>query len=275
MKISIITPVYNGELVIASAVRSVLGQSFSDWEWIIVNDGSHDGTGEILNSLDDSRIKVIHQDNRGVSSARNSGLDVAQGEYITFLDADDYLPPDALRARSDYLDSHPEIDVVNGRVDVTMDGKLQRQYVPDIEIVPLFSRLVSLDEGVFFSVNYMLRRSMIGSERFPVGVSHCEDIIFFLLLASKSPGLVYGAVKEVVYVYCVQPDSAMTNLDGIESGYLELLRVTKNLPGVDSDCRKKQFYKVVRIIFGEWVKRMRPFRAFFSLIIIFRVYYSL
>ncbi len=273
MKVSIITPVYNGESVIVFAIESVLGQTCSDWEWIIVNDGSNDGTAEILNSLRDSRIKVIHQKNKGVSSARNSGLDVAQGKYVTFLDADDYLPPDALKLRCDYLDFHPEVDIVNGSVDVISRGKLQRRYVPDVEIMPLFTRLVRLDQRFFFSVNYMLRRSKIGAERFPVGISHCEDIIFFLLLASQSPGLMYGAVKDVVYTYCIQPDSAMANLDGIENGYLELLRVTKKIPRVRSGSRNYQCYKVTRIMFGEWVKRKRPLRALLSFFKIFRVFF--
>lgn len=97
--ISVIVPAYNSERWVEAAVRSVLSQSENDWELIIVDDGSTDRTGELCDSfaMTDSRIRVIHRDNGGLSVARNSGIDVARGEWITFLDADDVLAPYALQ----------------------------------------------------------------------------------------------------------------------------------------------------------------------------------
>ena len=270
MKISVITPVFNGESCIDSAIQSVIAQAFQDWELIVVNDGSSDGTAAILDELDDSRIRVVHQANGGVSSARNVGLELAQGEYVTFLDADDCLPPDALRVRSVFLDEHPEVDIVNGSVNVMSAGQLIRIYKPDLAIGSLLDRLATLDEGVFFGVNYMLRRERIQLGRFPESASHCEDIIFFLSLAHQA-NLIYGAVPDVVYEYRIQPDSAMANLDGIERGYLELLRRTREMSRISDAMRKMQRRRVRRILFRSWLRRARPLRAIAALAKIYRM----
>ena len=98
MLFSIIIPVYNVDKYIQACLDSVLGQTFSDWEVICVNDGSTDGSSAILeeNAAKDNRIKVINQSNSGTATARNTGLRAAQGDYIFFLDSDDWLEPDSL-----------------------------------------------------------------------------------------------------------------------------------------------------------------------------------
>ena len=265
MKVSIITPVFNGEDVIVDAINSVALQAMDDWEWIIVNDGSNDATASLLDRLEDSRIQVLHQSNYGVSAARNAALDCAQGDYVAFLDADDILPQNALKARCDYLDSTPQVDIVHGSVKITRDGIPVRLYRPDLKKGPLLRRLARLDEGVFFSPNYMIRRSKIGCQRFPEGVSHCEDLIFFLSLAYESD-LFYGAVPDVVYEYRLQPQSAMSNLDGIERGYLELVRRSGRMIGIDDEARGIQIKRVRRILFRSWLRRGRPVRAISALL---------
>ena len=94
-KISVIVPVYKAEAYLHRCVDSILGQSFSDFELILVEDGSPDGCGAICDdyAAKDSRVKVIHQENRGASAARNAGLDAAAGEYIAFCDSDDLVAP--------------------------------------------------------------------------------------------------------------------------------------------------------------------------------------
>ena len=97
-KISVIIPVYNSEPFIARCLDSLTGQSFRDWEAICVNDGSTDGSGSFLDRYAsiDHRIKVIHKENGGVSAARNEALKLAEGEYIMFVDSDDFLHPQAM-----------------------------------------------------------------------------------------------------------------------------------------------------------------------------------
>ncbi len=96
--ISVIIPVYNLKPYFNEAIESVISQSFTDLEIILVDDGSTDGCGELCDHYAalDPRIKVIHQKNRGLSGARNAGLDVCKGDFIAFLDADDAYHPDAL-----------------------------------------------------------------------------------------------------------------------------------------------------------------------------------
>lgn len=97
VKISVILPVYNSDKYIRKAVESVLAQSFSDFELIIVNDGSTDNTLNILNDFDDSRITIVNQSNQGPGASRNRALDIINGEYVMFLDSDDWYHPDALK----------------------------------------------------------------------------------------------------------------------------------------------------------------------------------
>lgn len=97
-KISIVVPIYNEEENIHTCVDSVMGQTFTDWELILVDDGSKDGSSAICDACAaaDSRVRVIHQANRGFSGARNTGVDAARGDYLMFVDADDWLEPKAL-----------------------------------------------------------------------------------------------------------------------------------------------------------------------------------
>lgn len=263
--VSIITPAYNAEGHLPAALASVLEQTFADWEMIVVNDGSTDGTAAFLDTLDHPSIRVIHQSNAGVSAARNSGLDVARGQYVTFLDADDRLPPDSLAIRTHFLDTHPTVDIVNGGVEFTRGCESIRHSRPDLGERLLSEGLVRLEEGVFVGPFYMLRRDRIGGHRFPVGISHCEDVIFFLTLAHLA-GLRYGAVADTIYEYRITPESAMSNLDGLELGYLELLRVTSRLDGIDDATRQYQFRRVRRILFRSWLRRRRPIRALLAVL---------
>ena len=97
VKVSVIMPAYNSEVYIRESIDSVLAQSFTDFELIVVDDGSTDTTAAIVKSYADSRIRLIRQANQGVSVARNTGLEAAQGQFITFLDSDDLYYPDFLK----------------------------------------------------------------------------------------------------------------------------------------------------------------------------------
>lgn len=96
--ISVVVPVYNSEKYLPRCIESILSQSFSDFELILVNDGSCDSSGGICDAYaqKDARIRVIHKQNAGVSAARNDGIDAARGMYLTFIDSDDYVEPDFL-----------------------------------------------------------------------------------------------------------------------------------------------------------------------------------
>lgn len=108
--VSIITPAYNAEKYIAETIQSVLGQTYENWEMLIADDGSTDTTAEIVKSFRDPRIRYFHQENGGLSAARNLSLQHAKGEYIALLDSDDIFLPNKLERQVAYLESHPQCD---------------------------------------------------------------------------------------------------------------------------------------------------------------------
>lgn len=112
--IAIMMPVFNGEKTLPLAVASLVSQSYSNWKCIIVNDGSTDGTKTYLDSLSGSKFVVIHfEHNRGRSLARQAALDVAEGEYLAFLDADDFYHPEKLKKQVELLEANPEVDLIS------------------------------------------------------------------------------------------------------------------------------------------------------------------
>jgi glycosyltransferase involved in cell wall biosynthesis len=110
-KVSVIVPVYNVEKYIAETISSVLAQTFTDFELLIIDDESKDGSIEICESFPDSRIKIIRQKNRGLAGARNTGIRHAQGEYLAFLDSDDVWRSQKLAKHVQHLDANPSIGV--------------------------------------------------------------------------------------------------------------------------------------------------------------------
>lgn len=104
-------PVYNGAKYLREAIASILDQSFKDFEFLIINDGSTDNSPEIIAGYHDARIKVINQANQGLSAALNRGLELAAGEYIARMDADDISLPQRLARQVAFMDSHPEVGI--------------------------------------------------------------------------------------------------------------------------------------------------------------------
>ncbi len=106
--ITVLLPVYNGAHYLAAAIDSILQQTFTDFEFLIINDGSKDESAEILAQYDDPRMKIIHQKNMGLSATLNKGIELAQGKYIARQDQDDISLPTRLKKQFDYLALHPE-----------------------------------------------------------------------------------------------------------------------------------------------------------------------
>lgn len=116
--ISVVIPSYNHELYVASAIDSVLGQTHDDFELIIIDDGSTDGSREIISDYSDPRIKVIFQENQGAHAAINRGLNMSEGEYITILNSDDTFDKDRFEKCLDVFNVNNEIDLVSSWINV-------------------------------------------------------------------------------------------------------------------------------------------------------------
>src|SRR3989344_8977423 len=108
--ITVLLSVYNDSRFLKSAIESILNQTFSDFEFLVINDASTDNTAEIINSFSDPRLKTItNSHNLGLTKSLNIGLKEAQGKYIARLDADDISLPDRLKIQHDFMESHPDI----------------------------------------------------------------------------------------------------------------------------------------------------------------------
>jgi len=128
--ISVVMSVYNGERFLRQAVDSIFNQTFSDFEFIVVDDGSTDGTAEILSSYAraDSRLCVVTQENRGLVKSLNRAIGMARGEYIARMDADDISMPERLAIQVRWLDAHPQIAVLGTRYDeIDESGRVIRR----------------------------------------------------------------------------------------------------------------------------------------------------
>lgn len=179
--ISVIVPVYNVEKYLPQCVDSVLSQTFSDFELILVDDGSPDKCGAICDEYarHDERVRVIHQKNGGLSAARNAGILAAQGRYITFVDSDDYIDADYCRYMYGML-SETNCDFAACALVRFRDGEpIVQSAAADPEVQPL-SNLVYLDRQMstgFSACGKLYRREVFASHMFRTGRLH-EDILF-------------------------------------------------------------------------------------------------
>lgn len=120
--VTVVMPAYNAAPWIGDAIDSVLAQTLPDWELIVVNDGSTDGTEDIVRKYDDPRIRLISQQNGGPSSARNAGISLARGKYISLLDADDWYAEGHLAKTTEFLERHPECALVGTNYSLVKRG---------------------------------------------------------------------------------------------------------------------------------------------------------
>ena len=212
-KVSIIMPCYQSAETVARTVKSVQAQTENSWELIAVNDGSRDETGAVLDRLaeDEARMRVIHKENGGVSSARNAGLDVSLGDWVFFLDADDLLTPDALEHLLAMTDD--EKDVVCGAylMRYVDEGDREETYTcADGDLQTVLESLIRGDSALNSMCVRLYRRSVIEQHglRVPLGVKVGEDVLFNLAFFAVARA--YAMSGKVLYIYEFGGDSAMT-----------------------------------------------------------------
>ena len=180
--LSVIIPVYNVEEYLAKCLDSILGQTYRNLEVILVNDGSKDGSGKICDiyAQKDSRIRVIHKENGGLSSARNAGMDAATGEYITFVDSDDWLEADGYAHLMNLMERYQVKLVCGGNYDV--DGGTGTR---TLGVCPSREEVVTAEEfvGRMFlwqgcdssACDKIYHKSLLENFRYPEG-RVCEDV---------------------------------------------------------------------------------------------------
>lgn len=249
--VSVIIPVYNVADYLTECIQSVLNQTYRNIEIVIIDDGSTDGSGSICDKAaeNDERIKVTHQENNGVAAARNAGLDAATGEYIMFVDSDDYIEPDAVEYLLNII-VHKSADLVIGDyVRVNTDDERLDSIEGDEKSVELISqkrfweivRTVAKPIGIVL-VARLYRASIWDGIRFEKGFIHEDQMITHRIIDRCTK--IYMTNK-VLYNYRRTPNSIMTKPFRIEN-----LDYAKGLTDRIEYFKENENYEDVLYTFG-------------------------
>lgn len=225
MKISIIIPCYNSEKYLRACMDSVLAQSFSDFEAILIDDGSKDDTLAVAREIEkmDERVRVLAKENGGVAAARNLGLDHAQGEWVTFVDSDDLLPRDALEMLLSGVDEETDMVVCahetfdeSGTLETVIPQSRWMDKQGEARRRAVCLRLIEGDCVLNLMCNKLHRRSLIEREglRLTKGVKMAEDALFNLEAVLCGRKTAY--VNRVAYRYRMHAASATGSDHGKE-----------------------------------------------------------
>lgn len=219
-KISIVIPIYNVEKYLKRCIDSIVNQTYKNIEIILVNDGSPDNCGVICDEYAkiDSRIKVIHKANGGLSSARNAGLDIASGEYIMFVDSDDWISEDTLEKLNRYVEKG--YDIINFKLRFTkekteniikLNDKIKDSY--ECDLLGYIDKLFS-GELDFFICNKLYKKDLFDEIRFPVGRNY-EDLATIYKLYFKAKNII--VTDYTLYYYWLENSNSITSNSTIKN----------------------------------------------------------
>ena len=223
--VSIIVPVYDAEKYLVACIESILIQSYSNLEVVLVDDGSPDGSGTICDEYakKDSRIVVVHQENKGVSAARNTGLDIARGDYFSFVDSDDELYPNAIEFLLKDIIEY-DADMASAvKSTVQPDGSMLSPYTTHKLSCYFGLDMLNLSlEGerqTNSACAKLFSKSKFASVRFEVGKSINEDGFFLFQCYTLMPKVVQHS--ESIYKYFIRSNSNSRN--AFSEKYLDML----------------------------------------------------
>ncbi|HAJ60096.1 MAG TPA: glycosyl transferase family A [Cyanobacteria bacterium UBA8543] len=219
--ISVIIPVYNGEKTIKETIESVLNQTFTNFEIIVINDGSKDATIQIVESIQDPRIKLFSYPNAGQAASRNRGISKAVGEFIAFLDADDLWTPDKLEAQLKALQENPQAAVAYSWTDfIDESGKFLRPGAYMSVTGDVYKHLLVvnfLENGS----NPLIRASALREVgNFDESLSNAHDWDMWLRLAARYH---FVAVSSIQILYRVSSTSMSSNVLGMQKSSLRVI----------------------------------------------------
>lgn len=255
-KVTVVIPAYNAARYLPAAINSVLAQTLNDWELIIVNDGSKDDTAAVVKSyLTDIRIKLIDQQNKGVSAARNAGIKAAAGKFIAFLDADDSFMPENLQRKHDVLNANVTLDFVYSDI-WKCDAELNNLYVEKgVPVENLFAEVMRWKNETVpgFSSNVMVRASSVKDKfLFDVNLSNCADRYMKILLSKNLKG---AYIPEPLSKYRDTPGAMSKNvglLQHDEEYIISKIKEDDILPV--GTFRRKVIANIYFMLSGSWYK---------------------
>lgn len=248
MLFSVIVPIYKVEDYLSQCIESVLKQSYKNFELILVDDGSPDNSGEIADEYakKDDRIQVIHKKNGGLSDARNKGLSVARGEYIWFLDSDDFMVNSVIDNVAKLIKDNPNVDMITcGHINLYSDGSKTKVLLPnsysDINIDRnQYLYKLHKSNGSYWSASKNIFKNSIIKEnklKFTKGLIGAEDCDFFMQYLRCSDNFSFLNIP-VIY-YRIEREGSITNTMSKEA-ILGQLYVFKDNYNIYKECNNKE-----------------------------------
>lgn len=266
--VSIIVPVYNVEKYLSRCIESIIDQSYHCLQIILVDDGSKDKSGEICDhyAKKDSRITVIHQDNKGVSSARNAGINAMSGEYFTFVDSDDTLVSDAIETALQHIKEKEADVVLYGWQESDESGAMMKQFSEAEQTIEDKSLLLDsvLEHYSAFGGGYPWNKmwrmvSFSNLERFDENLYYFEDLEWVIRMLIKIKRMCICA--ESLYVHYNNSDSVSNQKEkeefrelGYHHSINKVLDDIEKLPAVLQKFEKKYYIEVINGIIGARMK---------------------
>lgn len=213
--VSIIVPCYNAQKFIAQTIESVLKQTYANFQLILVNDGSTDGTEQIIKQYQDDRIIYVSKDNTGVADTRNKGIEMATGEYIAFLDADDLYLPDNLLEKITFLEKNPHVPLVHGQEIKFQSATSQIIAVTEGCGGDVLRDLLSLSRTVIHSPSsVVMTRALVQQVGgFDPQLSTSADWEYWVRIAAKYP---IGFISKPLIKYRVHNNQMHSNIGLME-----------------------------------------------------------
>lgn len=245
--ISIIVPVYNGEKTILETIQSIQAQTFSDFELIVINDGSTDGTLDVISTVQDPRLKVFSYENGGLPVARNRGIRRSRGEFITFIDADDLWKPDKLERQLAALHKNPEAGVAySWTAFIDENSKFLFAWEPLYWEGNVYPQLL-IRNFISSGSNIMVKRKYIeAAGEFDPCLKSVEDWDYYLRLAALCP---FVLVPKYQILYRRSSQSMTSKVDVMENANLIVIeRAFKAAPPELKSLKNKSLANAYRYL---------------------------
>jgi glycosyltransferase involved in cell wall biosynthesis len=242
--VSVIIPAYNGEAYLEKAIASIIAQSYTNYEIIAIDDGSTDKTREIIKSQEDSdRFIFFTQDNQGVATARNKGLEFARGEYIAFLDQDDFFYPHKLTEQVSLMERQPNLGLVNSGWDIVdREGKILSKVQPWQNLPRLNPAAIIVWKPVFLGAMLFRHSWLQKIAGFNTKLEQTPDVELVLRLAEI--GCQGDWVKQSTVGYRQHDRNASQNtilqaqeLNQITEKFFSQLNITPDLKALEAESR--------------------------------------
>mgnify|MGYP003575345942 CR=1 FL=1 len=240
--ISVVIPCYNHGHYLSAAIESVVGQSYPFVEIVVIDDGSTDNTRQVAQRYEG--VKYVYQTNSGLSAARNKGIEESKGAYLLFLDADDWLYPQALQINYQHLQQNPKAAFVSGSHDKFYEGEKRIESVQRQISTEHYKMFLSVGNYIGVPAAVLYRRWVFEEFRFDTALKACEDYHLYLNVARNYPVLHHD---EKVAAYRQHEKNMSSNFNLMLHSALHVLGLQKPFLKTDSEkqaLRKgKKFWK--------------------------------